>query len=463
MQPLAITNLNPGAGVHFIGIGGVHMRGHAEQLQNSGFRVSGSDQNASPATEGLAAKGIRVYIGHRAENIPQDTALVVYTAAVQADNPELVAAKARGIMVMERTTLLGLIMKNYKHPICVAGTHGKTTATSMTAEIFLAAEADPTIAVGGVLPAIGGAIRDGGRDVFVVESCEYCDGFLHFFPFIGIVLNIELDHVDYFEDLDAIYRSFRRFAALIPTGGALIVNGHIERLASLTEGLSCRVVTVDAAGADWEAEDIRFDDRGCASFTAVHSGEVVGVIQMSVPGRHNVSNALAAMAAADVLDVSFAAMAKGLAHFAGTGRRAEMKGTMTSGALLMDDYAHHPTEIRAALSAVKAAAYNRIFCVFQPHTRSRTQALLEGFAAAFDDADEVVLLDIYEPAGREEHEYDVSAADLAARLAERGVRVLYAKNRSDAASYIQKNTVHNDLCITMGAGDVSQMDKLLLL
>ena len=463
MQALQIENVCAGAHIHFIGIGGVHMRAHAEQLHNSGYVVTGSDQNESEATAQLRAKGIAVLIGHKAEHIADDVALVVYTAAVPADNAELVCAKERGIRVMERAAMLGQIMRNYAHPICVSGMHGKTTATSMVAEIFLAADADPTIVVGGILPSIGGTVRDGGRDAFIVESCEYCDSFLQFFPYIGVILNIELDHVDYFADLDAVYRSFRAFADLIPADGTLIVNAGIERLDALIEGLDCRVIIVDGEHAAIRAKNIRYDARGCAAFTAVRNGEAWGEVQLNVPGRHNVSNALAAMTAATVLRVPFVAIAQGLANFGGAARRAEIKGVSKTGAVIMDDYAHHPTEIRAALAAAKAGDYNRVFCIFQPHTRSRTQALLDDFSTSFDNADVVVLLDIYEPAGREEHEYQVSSSDLAERLAARGAQVFYAKERSDAVAFIQQNSVHNDLCITMGAGDVSQLGKSLLL
>jgi len=462
IQALQIEGVREGAHIHFIGIGGVHMRAHAEQLHNSGYLVTGSDQNESEATTRLRGKGVGVSIGHRPEHVAADTALVVYTAAVQADNAELVSAQAQGIRVMERAVLLGQLMRNYAHPVCFAGTHGKTTATSMAAEIFLAADADPTIAVGGILPSIGGTVRDGGRDVFVVESCEYCDSFLHFFPYIGVILNIEFDHADYFADLDAVYASFRAFADLIPADGTLIVNAGVERLDTLIEGLDCRVLIVDGDKAAVRAENIRYDTRGCASFTAMLGGVVWGEVRLNVPGRHNVSNALAAMTAAQVLRVPFEAMAQGLANFRGSGRRAEVKGTMKTGAVVMDDYAHHPTEIRAALAAMRNSAYKRIFCMFQPHTRTRTLALIDDFSTSFDDADVVVLLDIYEPAGREEHGVDISSSVLAAMLEKRGVAVYYAKNSSDAVSYIQKNSQEGDLCITMGAGDVSQLGKCLL-
>ena len=462
MNSLQIEGIRPGARVHFIGIGGVHMRAHAEQLHNSGYIVSGSDQNASDATEHLQSLGVTVFTGHKAEHVTDGTDLVVYTAAVPPENPELLAARAKGVPVMERAALLGGIMRNYAHPVCVAGTHGKTTATSMLAEIFLAAELDPTIAVGGVLPKIGGTFRDGGRDAFIVEACEYCDSFLQFHPYIGIVLNVEFDHADYFADLDAYYRSFRQFAERIPAEGALVVNTEVERLAYLTGGLACRIITVDGAAADVRAENIKYDKQGCAGFIVVRQGERMGKIQLDVPGRHNVSNALAALAAALDLGVPFADAADGLEEFTGVGRRAEIKGETPAGATVMDDYAHHPTEIRASLAAMQNGAYNRVCCIFQPHTRSRTLALLEEFTACFDDADTVVLLDIYEPAGREEHDCHVSSADLAARLAARGVNVYYAKNRSDAVLFVHKNFLHNDLCITMGAGDVSAWGKDLL-
>jgi len=462
MEGLQIDGVRTGARVHFIGVGGVHMRAHAEQLHNSGYIVSGSDQYESEATAHLRDIGVTVFIGHAAAQVADNTDLVVYTAAVPQDNPELIAARAQNIPVMERAALLGGIMENYAHPICVAGTHGKTTATSMLAEIFLAAELDPTIAVGGVLPKIGGTVRDGGRDVFVVESCEYCDAFLQFHPYIGIVLNVEFDHADYFADLDAYYRSFRRFAELIPAEGALVVNADVERLAYLTSGLACRVITVDGAAADFRAEGIKFDKQGCARFVVTHKGERIGKIQLEVPGRHNVANALAAVAAATDLGVPFSDIADGLSDFEGVGRRAEIKGETPAGATVMDDYAHHPTEIRAALAAMRNSGYNRVCCIFQPHTRTRTLALLEEFTACFDEADTVVLLDIYEPAGREEHDCHISSADLAARLAARGVNVYYAKERTNAVAFVHKNFLHNDLCITMGAGDISAWGNDLL-
>ena len=462
MNRLIISDIQTGAHVHFIGIGGAHMRGHAEQMHNSGYIVSGSDHKASAATEQLAAMGIRVAIGHARENLAAGTALVIYTAAVPPDNAELAAAREQNIPLMERAEFLGQLMKNYKHPVCVAGTHGKTTATSMTAEIFLAADADPTIAIGGILPSIGSGLRDGGRDAFIVESCEYCDTFLRFFPYIGVILNVDFDHADYFADLAHIYQSFRRFAERIPAEGALVINGTIERLAELTSALPCRVVTVDAPAANWFATDIVYDANGCASFTAQHNGMTLGTVRLSVPGRHNVSNALAAMAAASLLGIAFDAMTAGLARFGGAKRRYDRKGVTAAGVTIIDDFAHHPTEIRTTLAAAKSADFGRVVCIFQPHTRSRTQELFNEFSACFDDADEVVLLDIYEPAGREEHSYSIHSRDLAQSLAARGVRVFYADSFGVAAAWVQKNCLHNDVCITMGAGNVSELGAILL-
>lgn len=456
--------------VFFVGIGGISMSGLARILASKGFTVSGSDRSASAITRELEEAGIRVLIGQRAENITDDIDLAVFTAAIHPDNPEYVAVREKGIPSLTRAELLGQLMRNYPLPVAVSGTHGKTTTTSMLSEILLAADADPTLSVGGILPSIGGNVRIGGGDCFVAEACEYTDSFLQMFPAIGIILNVEEDHLDYFRDLEAIRRSFRKFAQLLPADGALIINAQIDRWQDLAEGLPCEVMTfrapdapaaVDAGEADYTACDVVYDDWGHPSFTlrgpARYGADTR--IALHVPGLHNVGNALAAVAAADRLGIPREAAARGLASFSGTDRRFQYKGER-NGFTIIDDYAHHPTEIEATLNAAKACPHDRIVCVFQPHTYSRTRSLLEGFARALSLADVVVLADIY--AARETDMLGISSGTLRDEILRLGHECLYFPDFSRIEEYLLANCRKGDLVITMGAGNIDQVGTDLL-
>ena len=352
--------------VHFIGIGGISMSGLAEILLKEGFPVSGSDSHASALTEHLERAGARICIGQAASNIPEDCKLVVYTAAIHPDNPEYREAKRRGVPMLSRAELLGQLMRNYQTSIAVAGTHGKTTTTSMIASILLEEDADPTISVGGILPSIGGNIRVGGSEVFLTEACEYTNSFLHFFPTIGIILNIEEDHMDFFKDLNDIRRSFRRFAELLPVEGLLIINSDIPDYEEITEGLTCRVVTFGSSpDADYRAENTAYDTFGHPSFDLIRKIEKDGRrprFSLKVPGEHNVCNALASIALADALRIPEAAVEKGLLSFTGTDRRFQYKGEV-NGVTIIDDYAHHPTEIRATLHAAAHYPHRELWCL----------------------------------------------------------------------------------------------------
>jgi len=340
--------------LHFIGIGGISMSGLAEVLLDEGFAVSGSDRAASALTDHLKGLGADIFIGQKAENIPEDADAVVYTAAIKADNPELAEAVRRGLPLLTRAELLGELMANYPDSIAVAGTHGKTTTTSMLAHILLAADADPTVSVGGILPAIGGNIRIGKSGSFLTEACEYTNSFLALSPKVGVILNVDADHLDFFKDLDDITRSFRKFAEKIPADGTLVIDSGCHGFGEITKDLPCRVVTFSEsdAGADVAASDIEYNNSGCASFTV--NAEDCGAFSvcLQVPGSHNISNALAAAAAALSMGLSEGSIAEGLGAFGGTKRRFEEKGSV-NGAAVVDDYAHHPTEIAATLAAAK--------------------------------------------------------------------------------------------------------------
>ena len=446
--------------IHFIGIGGISMSGLAEILLKEGFSVSGSDSHASALTEHLESLGARVLIGQAASNIPEDCQLVVYTAAIHPDNPEYAEAKSRKLPLLSRAELLGQLMRNYKTSVAVAGTHGKTTTTSMIASVLLSGDADPTISVGGILSSIGGNIRVGGSNVFLTEACEYTNSFLHFFPTVGIILNIEEDHMDFFKDLNDIRRSFRRFAELLPTQGLLIINSDIEDYEEITEGLACRVVTFGSAeAADYRADDITYDELGHPSFRLVRKNGKGTRIRLQVPGEHNVFNALASIAAAEALQIPDEAVEKGLLSFTGTDRRFQYKGQV-NGITIIDDYAHHPTEIRATLQAAAHYPHRKIWCVFQPHTYSRTKAFLKEFAQALSLADHVVLADIY-PA-RETDTLGISSRDLEKELKALGTDVSYFSSFGEIEAFLLEKCIHGDLCITMGAGDVINIGEDLL-
>ena len=448
--------------VYFVGIGGISMSGLAQILASEGFTVSGSDRSESAITKELEESGIRVFIGQRAENISDDIDLAVFTAAIHPDNPEYIAVQQKGIPSLNRAELLGQLMKNYRNPVAVSGTHGKTTTTSMLSEILLAADADPTLSIGGVLRDIGGNVRIGKSSCFVAEACEYTNSFLHMFPGIGIILNIEEDHLDFFKDLEDIRHSFRRFARLIPADGLLIINAGIDNWEEIARELPCGVVTFSLEeGADYYPSDIRFGEWGHPSFTlhgpAVYGGEIR--ISLRVPGLHNVGNALAAIAAADRLGISREDSAKGLYAFTGTDRRFQYMG-VKNGFTIIDDYAHHPTEIEATLRAAKACPHDRIICVFQPHTYSRTKSLLQGFAQALSHADIVILADIY--AARETDTLGISSQTLQEEIQKLGHDCLYFPSFSEIENYLLSNCRNNDLVITMGAGNVCEIGKNLL-
>ena len=439
--------------IHFVGIGGISMSGLAEILNYEGFKVSGSDIKDSAITERLKKQGIKVIIGQKSDNIENDTNIVVYTAAVKHDNPEILEAEKRGICIIERATLLGAIMDRYKNSIAVSGTHGKTTTTSMISEIVMSAKLDPTITVGGILKSIGGNIRVGSSEYFVAEACEYFDSFLHFKPFVGVVLTIDADHLDYFKNIENIRSSFHKFAENISEGGALVINTAIENYKEIIKDLKPRVITYGShdEAADVTAKGISISAMGTYSFDIFYKGSYQCHVSLNVPGRHNVDNALAAYAAALVFDIESKYIVEGLENYHGTDRRFQYKGKF-NGVTVIDDYAHHPTEVKATLAAAKNIDKNRLWCIFQPHTFSRTYNLLDEFAEAFYDADKIVVADIY--AAREKDTGLINSNVLVERIKKMGKDAIYIGDFPAIKDYIQRNCSEGDLVITMGAGDV---------
>lgn len=446
--------------VHFIGIGGISMSGLAEILLAKGFPVSGSDTKQSPLTDDLASKGAVIHIGQCAQNITPSIALVVYTAAIHPDNPEYAQAKALGLPMLTRAELLGQIMKTYETPIAISGTHGKTTTTSMISEMLLKADTDPTLSIGGILKDIGGNFRIGHSGYFVTEACEYTNSFLSFFPKIGVILNIEEDHLDFFKDLADIRNSFHRFAALLPADGTLIINSDIENYQEITAGLSCNVITFGMQGdCDYVPSDIVYNEHACACYTLHRKNAAPLTVTLNVPGRHNIANSLAALAVSDLLGIPSEACLKALKEFSGTDRRFEFKGRL-NGISIIDDYAHHPTEITATLQAAANYPHKTLWCVFQPHTYTRTKAFLPEFARALSLADKIILADIY--AARETDNLGISSETLQDEIRKLGKECYYFPTFEKIQDFILKNCISGDLLITMGAGDVVKIGENLL-
>ena len=438
----------PGRRVHLVGIGGVSMRPLGLVLKGMGMEVTGSDMSASMSTDELMEQGIHVEIGHRAENI-QGADCIIRTAAAHNDNPEIAAARAAGIPVFERAQAWGEIMKSYKNAICISGTHGKTTTTSMMTHILMEADLDPTVMIGGYLPLLHAGHRVGHGDTIVLESCEYCDSFLNFFPTLAVVLNVEADHLDYFKDLADVQKSFHKFAEL-STGG-IIANGDDVHTVEAMEGLNYVSFglgdhnRIHAANMcpDWRHFDVICDD------------EFYCHLDMGVLGRHNALNALAAAAAAWMMGIPGEAVSHGLESFHGAGRRMEFKGTW-GGADIYDDYAHHPDELAATIAAVKTLDYKRIVIAFQPHTYTRTHALFEEFVRELKKADYLVLAEIY--AARERNTVGISSQDLADRIP----GSVYCETLPEVTAHLKSIARAGDIILTVGAGDIYTAGKALL-
>ncbi len=461
-------NFNNPINVHFIGIGGISMSGLAELLHTMGFRVSGSDSKKSKITQHLETLGITILYGQRSSNITSDLNLVVYTSAVKEDNPEYQAVIQHGIPIMDRAELVGQVMLNYSNSIAVSGTHGKTTTTSMLSLILLEANLDPTISVGGILDNIGGNIRIGQSEHFITEACEYTNSFLKFNPTRSIILNVEAEHLDFFKDLEDIRHSFRVFADRLPKDGLLIINGDIENVSYFTEGLPCAFMTysIDASItsvpgvlAHYSAANIEFDELGHGNYDLMENGTLLTHIDLNVIGIHNISNSLPAIALARSLNISLDIIKEALLTFTGTERRFQYKGEI-GGVTIIDDYAHHPTEVLATLSAAQNYPHKTTWCVFQPHTYSRTKSFLKEFASALSLADKIVLADIY--SAREINPGDISSKDLQDELIKLGKDVYYFESFSDIENFLLLNCTNGDLLITMGAGDVVTIGEALL-
>lgn len=442
--------------VHFIGIGGISMSALAMMLKNMGISVSGSDFHVSPTTQYLSEQGIAVAFGHAPENVPTNTDLIVYTAAIAEDNPEYLYAKNHGIAELSRAKLLGQIMAEYQKSIAVAGTHGKTTVTSMLSCILMAAELDPTITVGAYLDALKANYRIGNSDYFLLEACEYCNSFHNFFPNISIILNVSEDHLDFFKNLADIEDSFHQFEN--NTQDLLILHASLLDRPRLANDLTAKIISF-GEGGDYHADNVRYQANGAPEFDVFHQNNELGHIALSVFGNHNIANALAAIATADSLGIPFSAIAQGLSEFHGAERRFQLKGNF-AGIAVYDDYAHHPEEIAATLEAIKQVPHNKLWLIFQPHTYSRTKLLFEEFVQVLSTADNLILADIY--AAREKNSYGISSKDLADAIRVHNPSTNYFETFDEIENFILSQAEPGDMLITMGAGDIYFVGEALL-
>ena len=444
--------------IHFIGIGGISMSGLAEILLENDFQVSGSDMKESEMTSKLVKSGAEIFIGHKAENI-LGADLIVYTAAISKDNPELLEAQKLNIKTIDRAEFLGDIMKGHKYNVAIAGTHGKTTTTSMVSHITLKADLDPTILVGGKLDLIGGNVRTAKSDYFITEACEYKRSFLKFYPYIGVILNIDADHLDYYKDIDEIEGAFLDFAKLIPANGHLICNAEDQRVLNIVSKINCTVTTFGIEKGNIQAKNITYSKKGCPSFQVYYNGVLLGNIDLNVPGNYNLLNSLASIGVGIRLNIAFETIKEGLFEFHGAHRRFELKGEK-DGITVIDDYAHHPTEIKAALSAAKNYPHKKIYCIFQPHTYSRTITLFKEFSEAFTDIDQLILADIF-PA-REKDTGIVSSTMLGDKIRENGVDCVNFHDFKSIVDYLKKKLAPGDLLLTVGAGDVYEIGEMFI-
>lgn len=446
--------------IHLIGIGGIGVSAIAEVLNSKGYKVTGSDMRSSELTRSLETKGIGVYYNHSSENIA-GADIVVYTTAANESNPELKAAREKGITTLTRAEMLGEILSQYKHSVAISGAHGKTTTTSFLSIILNDSDIDPTLLIGGEVKEFGSNVRTGSGNLIVTEACEYKDSFLSFKPTIGVILNIDEDHLDYFKDLEHIINSFTEFAKSIPKSGTLVINNDDYNAKKVISHVNCNVLTFAInQDSDVQAKNITYDPDGLPEFDVIIKGELYSTFKLSVPGSHNIYNALAAIAVAYLNGLAGDSVAKSTKKFGGTKRRFDHLGTYKD-AQVIDDYAHHPTEIKATLSAAKKVPHNKLICVFQPHTYTRTSELLSEFATSFKDADIVIITDIYASA-REVDNGKVHSRDLVQAIKLEGQDATYLASFDEVIDFLATSASRDDLIFTMGAGNIVDLGKKLV-
>ena len=458
---IEIADLSKYKHIHLIGIGGISMSAIAETLNNWKYKVTGSDLYQSEITDSLQKNGINVVIGHDLEN-SKNADLIVYSAAISDDDPEMIIAKENNIPIIDRGNFVGFLTKLYKQAICVSGTHGKTTTTSMISVCFINGLKDPTVEVGALLKEINGNYRIGNSEYFILESCEYKANFLKFNPNTAVILNIDNDHLDYYKTFENVVKAFQNFALLIDKDGLLVTNADDKNCFALKDIAKCKFISygLENENADFIAKNISFNDSGFPKFDVYKAKNYYTTIELSIAGKHNILNALACIAVCDYYNISKDVISSSLKSFTGANRRLEYKGTIGENVLIFDDYAHHPTEIKATSDAIKNKKYNESWVIFQPHTYSRTKLLLNAFADSISDFDNIIITDIY--AAREKDTLGVSSLDLVNKLNEKGKNAKYISDFDEIVKFLKDNVKENDLILTLGAGTVTNIGPMLV-
>lgn len=447
--------------IYLIGIGGVSMSGIALLLKDAGYEVFGTDRELSKPVRNLIENGIKVNIGHNYENITEDIDLIVRTAAIKDDNEEIKSAMDKNIKIIERATMLGYILKKYKNSICISGTHGKTTTTSIVSEILLKANTNPTITVGGNLPSINGNLRIGGNDFIVAEACEYVNSFLQFYPTLGVILNVEHDHLDFFKTFEDVLNSFNLFAKNIDKNGCLVINKNIEGYQKIISDVNCKIITFGKKDADFTYEVTKIDEKGFPTFDVINENKVITTIKLNVPGEYNILNALSAFVIAKQLDINVLEISKSIQEYMGVDRRFQFKGYFENTKIpVVDDYAHHPTEISSLLTAVKKGKYKKIYTIFQSHTYTRTKELLQEFGLSLKESDEIIIVDIY--SAREQNVFGITPEHLVEEIRKYNENAVYINDYEKIKDILKEKATEEDIILTVGAGDIFLLGEYLV-
>ncbi len=456
----AIDDIKKYKTIHFIGIGGISMSGIAETIKSLGIHVTGSDCSKSEITDRLISNGIEVTIGSNLENVKKAD-LVVYTAAIPKDDIELVTAQKLNIKTCERAVFLGKLTEAFKETIGISGTHGKTTTTSLVSLCFMEEGLDPNIQVGAILNQLDGNYRIGNSDYLILEACEYVESFLHFHPKAEIILNIDNDHLDYFKNIENIRKAFEKYAKLLPSDGLLVINADDKNSIGLEKFTDAKCVSfgIENSNANYVSKNIKFDKNGFGSFDVYKDGNLLDSFTLSISGRHNVLNATACIALCNSYGISNDAIKRAFTSFTGAHRRLEYKGSFND-IQVFDDYAHHPTEIRATSAALNSKIFNESWVVFQPHTYSRLKSLLNDFADSLLDFDHIIVTDVY--AAREKNVFDISSKDLANKISALGKPVQYIPSFDNIVTFLKRSAKPNDIILTLGAGTVTEIGNMLL-
>ncbi|MBQ3080369.1 MAG: UDP-N-acetylmuramate--L-alanine ligase [Clostridia bacterium] len=456
----ASINSFVGKRVFFVGVGGCSMSGLARMMKWLGYEVAGSDRTKSHKTDALQSEGIEVFIGHDAKNV-EGASLLIYSAAISRENPERARAAELGIPEIERCDLIGQLMRRFEKSIAISGTHGKTTTTAMMAEAFVTCGEDPSVHIGGELDFLGGSTRLGSGEAFICEACEFNASFLRFFPNIAVILNIDEDHLDFYKDIDDIENAFYKFASLVPTDGWTIGCGDDKRVRNVLGKLNCKTRTYGIEPHnEIRAEQISYDENGCANFIATLFGHPLTEVELKVPGEHNVLNALAVIAAANLFELPMSLLSKALNEFTGAHRRFELT-SVTDGVRVYQDYAHNPAETNNVLKVARLQAHKTLWAVLQPHTYSRTKALFNGFLSCFDDADKVLVTDIC--AAREKDPGDINSSMLVEAMREKGIDAYLTPSFDDAEDFLRKHWNEGDVVVTLGCGDIDLLNEQILI